>query len=276
VPTTPRPKPSSSAPRLRSGKRSRPHSSHPIPKLGRDLLGLDPQAMTTPLCATIAGFSLHAARSVHAQDRDALERLCRYGLRAPFSQERLTLRDDGCVVYRLRRPWPNPAGANCLILQPTEFLRRLAALIPAPYTNLVRYHGVFAARSSAYARLPKPPSRVPRPGVLPSHDAQPPAVPMTSTALPPDSNPVAPPRNRHRKSTWAQLLRRVFFLDALSCPRCDTTMVVLALLSDPTVVRKILLHLELPANLPTPAPAVIARDDAFDLDACPHTTRPPP
>jgi hypothetical protein len=56
-------------------------------------------------------------------------------------------------------------------------------------------------------------------------------------------------------------------------------MVVLALLSDPAVVRKILLHLELPADLPTPAPAVIASDDAFDyfdLDACPPTTRPPP
>ena len=186
---------------------------------------------------------------------------------------------DGCVVYRLRRPWPNPAGANCLILQPSEFLRRLAALLPAPYTNLVRYHGVFAGRSSAYARLPKPPTRVPRPGERPSHDAQPPAVPMTSTALPADSTHVASPRKRHRRSTWAQLLRRVFFLDALTCPRCDTAMVVLALLSDPTAVRKILLHLELPADLPTPAPAVIARDDAFDyfdLDACPHTTRPPP
>ena len=118
-----------------------------MPKLGRDLHGLDPQAMSTPLCAKIAGFSLHAARLVHAHDRDALERLCRYGLRAPLSQERLTLRDDGRVVYHLRRPWPNATGAHCLVLEPTEFLRRLAALVPAPYANLVRYHGVFAGRS---------------------------------------------------------------------------------------------------------------------------------
>jgi len=101
--------------------------------------GIDPEAMSTPLCAKVAGFSLHAARVVDASDRAGLERLCRYGLRAPFSQERLRLREDGRVVYQLRRPWPNAAGATCLVLEPLELLRRLAALVPAPYTNLVRY-----------------------------------------------------------------------------------------------------------------------------------------
>ncbi|MCP4193637.1 MAG: transposase, partial [Planctomycetaceae bacterium] len=50
------------------------------------------------LCAKIAGFSLHAGQSARSDDRDGLERLCRYGLRAPFSQERLSLREDGQVV----------------------------------------------------------------------------------------------------------------------------------------------------------------------------------
>jgi hypothetical protein len=56
-------------------------------------------------------------------------------------------------------------------------------------------------------------------------------------------------------------------------------MVVLALLSDPTVVRKILRHLELPADLPATAPAAAAGDDLFDhldLDSCLPTARPPP
>lgn len=244
----------------------------PLPKLGLDLLGLDPQAMSTPLCVRLAGFSLHAARTVHAHDRDALERLCRYGLRAPFSQECLSLRKDGTVVYRLRRPWPNPDGANCLVLQPNDFLRRLAALVPAPYTNLVRYHGVFAGRSRAYARLPKPPSKRERS----SRAAEPQSAAATSPELPADSVP--PARTHRRRSSWAQLLRRVFFLDALTCPRCDTAMVVLALLSDPTVVRKILLHLELPADLPTPEPATPADNlfADFDLDSCPPAARPPP
>jgi len=63
------------------------------------------------------------------------------------------------VVYHLRRPWPNASGANCLVLQPTDFLRRLAALVPVPYANFVRYHGVFAGRSRWRDRLPEPPSK---------------------------------------------------------------------------------------------------------------------
>ncbi|MBD3161787.1 MAG: hypothetical protein GF328_06745, partial [Candidatus Latescibacteria bacterium] len=76
----------------------------------------DPPAPVKKQCASVAGFSLHAGQSVRAQDREALERLLRYGLRAPFAQERLSRRADGKVVYRLRRPWPNPQGATHLVL----------------------------------------------------------------------------------------------------------------------------------------------------------------
>ena len=94
-----------------------------------------------PLCASVEGFSLHAAQSVGAGDREGLERLLRYDLRAPFSQERLSLRPDGKVVYRLRRPWPTAQGAMHLILEPLDFLRRLAALVSFPRAHQVRYHG---------------------------------------------------------------------------------------------------------------------------------------
>ena len=89
------------------------------------------------LCAKVAGFSLHAGQAVAADDREGLERLCRYGLRAPFSQERLSLTDSGEVVYTLPRPWPNASGVTELVMAPTEFLKRLAALIPSPGTHLI-------------------------------------------------------------------------------------------------------------------------------------------
>ena len=75
---------------------------------------------------------MHVGQAIDADDREALERLCRYGLRAPFSQERLFLRKDGLVVYFLRRPWPNAKGASSLVLEPRELLRRLAALVVGP------------------------------------------------------------------------------------------------------------------------------------------------
>jgi hypothetical protein len=45
-----------------------------------------------PLCSRINGFSLHAARIVEPDDRDGLERLAPYCLRAPYSLDRLSLR----------------------------------------------------------------------------------------------------------------------------------------------------------------------------------------
>jgi len=251
----------------------------PLSKLGRELVDLDHTTTSAPLCAKVAGFSLHAARLVPAHDRDALEKLCRYGLRAPFSQERLSLRQDGRVVYHLRRPWPNANGASCLVLEPTELLRRLAALVPAPYANLVRYHGVFASRSRWRPRLPEPPDKEAATDAQPLAPAEPENQRDAACVQSPAPTPPSPTRSRRRSLPWAQLLRRVFFLDALTCPRCEASMLVLALISEPRVVRKILLHLRLPADVP-PQAAAVHRDDEeslFDDDAAGEKpARPPP
>ena len=212
---------------------------------------------------------MHAARVGPAHDRDALEKLCRYGLRAPFSQERLSRRSDGRVVYHLRRRWPNAAGAPCLGLDPVDLLRRLAALVPAPYANLVRYHGVFAGRSRWRARLPEPPRKLTDDGAEPAsqldHRLQDPSG-QTSEEASHTPAPDSPTRSRRRSLPWAQLLRRVLDLDALTCPRCATPLLVLALISEPDVVRKILLHLGLPADVPPTAPARPNNESLFEDD----------
>ena len=70
-------------------------------------------------------------------------------------------------------------------------------------------------------------------------------------------DPPDPPTPAHRRTPlpWAQLLLRVFFIQALRCPRCSTAMVVLAFISDPPVITKILHHLRLPTEPPPLAPA---------------------
>jgi hypothetical protein len=63
------------------------------------------------------------------------------------------------------------------------------------------------------------------------------------------------PPLRARRLDWAALLARVWAVDVLRCPRCDGKMRVIAALSDPTVVARVLAHLDLPTALPCPAPA---------------------
>ena len=71
------------------------------------------------------------------------------------------------------------------------------------------------------------------------------------------------PRTR---TPWATLLRRVFDVDALSCPRCRTPLIVLAFLTDPRVLERILGHLGLPTAPPPVAPPRLPRDDDLVLD----------
>ena len=81
------------------------------------------------LCLQKDGFSLHANRFIQDTDRKGLERLLRYGARAPIASARLSINEDGQVIYQLAKPW-GIAGALTLRLKPSDFLRRLAMLIP--------------------------------------------------------------------------------------------------------------------------------------------------
>ena len=69
---------------------------------------IDPESMdalASPRCARVAGFSLHANTAVPAGDRQRLERLARYCARPPIAMERLELLADGRLRYRIKRPW---------------------------------------------------------------------------------------------------------------------------------------------------------------------------
>ena len=136
------------------------------------------------------------------------------------------------------------------MLDPRAFLRRMAALIPAPYANLVRYHGIFANRSRFRKLLPAPPESEADLENGESHDSN-----AELAKLDPSDCPESPIRPRHL--SWAKLLRRVLDIDALTCPRCSTSMVVIAFLTNPPVLRLILDHLKLPSSPPQIAPARI-------------------
>ena len=57
------------------------------------------------LLGNVAGFSLHAGVSAKADERDKLERLCRYIARSPVSTKRLSLTVQGNIRYELKTPY---------------------------------------------------------------------------------------------------------------------------------------------------------------------------
>jgi hypothetical protein len=111
------------------------------PRAGQRVLrlGSDP---TAPLVTTggprqthIEGFDLHANVAVRAGENERLEHLCRYILRPLVAQDALELTPDGKVLLRLRRPWCD--GTRAICFEPSEFLEKLAAMIPRPRINLL-------------------------------------------------------------------------------------------------------------------------------------------
>jgi hypothetical protein len=179
--------------------------------------------------AVADGFSLHADTWVHANDRQGLERLCRYGARGPLAEERLSRTGDGRYVYRLRRP--THSGATSLLLTAGQLVKRLATLLPPPRRHLTRFHGVFGPN----ARLRGVVTRLGR-------DVLPPPPPPT-----PES-----PRPKRPRIDWATLLRHSFQLDVLQCP-CGGRRRLLAAVTSPAVAEKVLRDIgRLPPHLPLP------------------------
>jgi len=129
---------------------------------------------------------------------------------------------------------PSSSGAAELVFSPTAFLRRLAALIPPPRVNLVRFFGVLAPN----ARL--------RPLVVPRHP--PPPEPAPSSPAP-AASPFRLP--------WAELLKRTFAVDVLTCHRCGGPRRVVACVFSPVIAAQVLEHLRLPSH---PLPCARAQD----------------
>ena len=184
--------------------------------------------LTGPHCARVQGFSVHAHTQVPAHRRDELERLIRYTARGAMSLERLAQDANGDLVYTFTHPWSD--GTTGITLSPLELVEKLAALVPLPHVHLVRYGGCLAPHSHLRGAI-RP---TPRQQGLDGEEA-------------PTGTPYWP---------WARLLGRVFGLNMATCPFCRRgTLRIMAVITQESVITRILRHLQLAAVPPPIAPA---------------------
>src|SRR2546430_2429822 len=185
-------------------------------------------ARTGPGSASMHGFSVHANTAIPAHRRDQLERLIRYTARGAVSLERLQEEANGDLLYTFTHPWSD--GTTGIRLAPLELLEKLAALVPLPRVHLVRYGGCLAPHSSL------------RGAIRPTLRQQ--GVDGEET---PTGTPYWP---------WARLLSRVFGLDMSTCPFCRRgSLRIIAVITQESVITRILRHLQLASVPPPMAPA---------------------
>ena len=128
------------------------------------------------------------------------------------------------------------------MLDAVEFIHRVTTQIPDARRHLIRYFGAYSHRSRGARRAREEAEAARARGDAPV-DAAPPAL------------TIEPPPSKSRAS-WARLIRRIYEVDPLLCPRCKGPLELLAVLVDPKVVDAILRHLEV-TDQPT---SVHARD----------------
>ena len=150
-----------------------------------------PAVIARSQVASDPGFSLHAAvLRCSADDRDALEQLCRYITRPALANERVQTNAAGQVVLKLKTPWRD--GTTHLVMSPLEFMQRLAALVPRPRLHLIRFHGVLAPNAKLRAlvvpQVPEPAAQQAKPAECEANCAH----------------------HRPVRQSWAKLLKRVF------------------------------------------------------------------
>ena len=110
-----------------------------------------PEPFASTLLAKQPGFSLHAATRCEANQRDKLEKLCRYITRPAIANERLSMNEREQVIVRFKQPFRD--GTTHVVLDPLDFIARLAALAPRPRLNLTRFHGMFAPNCKHRERI---------------------------------------------------------------------------------------------------------------------------
>jgi hypothetical protein len=237
---------------------------------------LDAAAAADMLAWENSGFSVDASVRITLIDRDvpsyfrSLEHLLRYCARPPFALERLSLsRGPDGRIARIRYVLPRHKAANwvgrgrarkstrpgangVVELTPFEFLDRLADLVPPPRKHRHRYHGVFAANHKlrrAVTALAIGNIGQRREAATGGHAAG--GQPTGGCC---DTQAKLRSHDTSRIA-WAKLMARVGEEFPLQCPACGGDIRLIAFITEPGPIRKILTHLGEPLEPPPVSPA---------------------
>jgi hypothetical protein len=117
-----------------------------------------------------------------------------------------------------------PGGQHEERIDADEFVAPVLVQIPDPRRHLVRYYGAYSNRARGQRR--KAESRLEGNG---SGEAEEPIPP--------------PPERAALRRRWANLIRRVYEVDPLVCPRCGAEVRVIGFITETKVIKRMLDHI---------------------------------
>ena len=175
--------------------------------------------------------------------RDGAQRKgIRYLVKCPLSLERLEILDDERVSYTAKdsREGEMP---ETKIFSPLEFLAELSQHIPDTYEQVIRYYGYYSARTRGVRR---------REEELAKQDKN-------------ELSQAQTDRDIDKKSvckTWAGLIKKVYEIDPLKCPKCGGSMKIKAFIVDPEQISRLCKNLGVQDWR---APPAMGKDQKFQV-----------
>lgn len=192
--------------------------------VGKDLLS--PEWAERLLSWRHSGFNVHSL--VRTGTKAEAERVGKYMIRPLVSLERLTiLEPEGKVGYRWGRE-----NVELETMDYLEFIARVTSHIPDKGQVMVRYYGLY---SNAYRGK--------------SRKSGDPTLRLIREKL----------RTVPSKS-WAEMIRKVYEVDPMRCPKCGNRMKIVAFLTQYSVVDRIINRLRLTFVAEKPPPESVSQD----------------
>jgi len=127
---------------------------------------------------------------------------------------------------------------NLKLFSAADFIALLTQHIPPRGVQYLRRYGLYSSRGrGTWNRKPYVAAHAPE-GWKQKHAERPDSPEWQQI---PDADP--PVCSAERRAAWARLIAKVYEVDPMICPRCGSPMKVLAVITDPREVAKILRHL---------------------------------
>ncbi|MDI6791831.1 MAG: transposase [bacterium] len=93
-----------------------------------------------------SGFSVHQEVRIDGQDRDGLEGLVQYIGRAPLSEKKMVVSEDGkSIIYHSKMN--SGRKRNFEVFDPLEWLAAITAHVPNKGEHMIRYYGYYSNKS---------------------------------------------------------------------------------------------------------------------------------
>ena len=206
-----------------------------VVKFFRDKRLISEDFAETLLRWKFSGFSIDNSARVAAYDEQARQSLAQYIARPPLSLKKVVLDALGAKVL-LKTAYNPYLKENMKLLSATDFIAELTQHLPPKGARYIRYYGLYSSRARGkwqqwdHVAIHAPHGWQRTIGSSPDTSPHPSEPPQSISA-------------RQASSTWARLIKQVYEVDPLLCPRCSSEMRVIALILDPSEIRSILRHL---------------------------------